>query len=120
MKSFTAVGAIVAVLCLGSETSAHAEMTTNQLLNGLNSVAGTDAVGWALELPALGMTWANSDLIARHQPPIFCLTPQPGLTRPKLIEMVRQAVRDAPVLADRPYGMALLIAMKRTFPCPSR
>jgi hypothetical protein len=81
MTSWAVVGRIVAALHRTAATSARAELTSNQLLDGLRKVSGTGAVGFALEMQALGTTWANADLIARHQAPIFCLPPQPGLTQ---------------------------------------
>src|SRR5215471_1765780 len=73
-------------------------------------LSGLGAVGFALEMQSLGMTWANADLIARHQAPIFCLPPQPALTQQKLIEIFRRTIQDVPTLGERPFGMALLIA----------
>src|SRR5215831_18819900 len=84
MRSWAIVGMIVVALHLTGPTSTRAELTSNQLLDGLPKVSGSGAVGFALEMQALGMTWANADLIARHQAPIFCLPPQPGLTQQKL------------------------------------
>jgi hypothetical protein len=45
--------------------------------------------------------------------------PQPGLTEQKLVDMFRQTIQAAPTLGDRPFGMGLLIALKRTYPCPA-
>ena len=117
MRSWAIVGMIVVALHLTGATSARAELTSNQLLDGLPKVSGPGAVGFALEMQSLGMTWANADLIARHQAPIFCLPPQPALTQQKLIEIFRRTIQDVPTLGERPFGMALLIAFKRTYPC---
>jgi hypothetical protein len=118
VKSLASIGIIAVILYLADTTEARAEMTANQLLAGRGiSPEARFTAGFSLQMTALGLSWANADLAARKASPIYCRSSQSPQTPDELIEMLQRIIRDDPVLGDRPFGMALLMAFKRAFPC---
>jgi hypothetical protein len=120
MRSWAAIGAIAVAMMLGHADGARAEMSAKQLLAGIATTTTSEGVGFALEMAAIGLTWANSDLVIRKAAPLFCPPKELTFTRPLLIDLLREAVARDPKLGDAPFGMSLMLAFKRKYPCRSQ
>jgi hypothetical protein len=121
MRTKIAIGAIAIGTFFGAVGAAKAEMTSRQLLTGLttSNPNGPKAAEFSVQLVALGINWANSDLIARKAPPIYCAPPRVVISPAEMVELLRVTVERDPKLADYPFGMGLLIALKRKYSCPA-
>jgi hypothetical protein len=98
---------------------AQAETTTRTFLEQ-HAEASEDGrrvlIGFIHGLIA-GYTWTNVTLKADGQRPLFCLTEQGGRELEKPVRLLKNAAGTDPVLLDSPVGMALLVNLKRRFPC---
>jgi hypothetical protein len=61
--------------------------------------------------------WANADLQSRHLPALYC-SPNIVLSGELLFGLIVQLVQDKPGLGAMPFGIVLLLALKKEFPCP--
>ena len=121
MRSWAAIGAMAVAMVLGHAGDARAEMTAQQVLAGIDAAtAESKGMALALQLTANGLTWANSDLVARSITPIFCPPVDQSFAPVQLADLLREAVKHDPRLADRPFGLSLMIAFKRKYPCGSQ
>src|SRR5262249_54908616 len=108
MRSWAAIGAMAVAMVLGDAGGARAEMTAQQVLAGIDAAtAESKGIAIALLLTANGLTWANSDLVARKVTPIFCPPVDEPFAPGQLAELLREAVKRDPKLADRPFGLSL-------------
>jgi hypothetical protein len=120
MNARIAIGVAIMTISVVPAVAAENEMTSKQLLSGLSAANGPKAVEFAVQMVGQGLKWANADLIVRKAPPIFCMPMQLSLTPPQTVEMLRQTIERDPRLGEMPFGMALLIAFKQTYPCPAK
>jgi hypothetical protein len=65
-----------------------------------------------------GFEWANADLQFRKTQQLFCLPGKLAFTSFQLIKILRRGIQEDQRLAKHPLGFALLVSMKRVFPCP--
>jgi hypothetical protein len=110
---------LLGVLLLGS-TNAMAEEDLNTALQAYDSGNPTDhkMAEIAFANAQNGIWWANTVLFHKKQQQLFCppdnVTPLPG---PQVIEMVRQQANAVPTFGKMPYGLAILMALQKTYPC---
>jgi hypothetical protein len=64
-----------------------------------------------------GYTWTNVTLKADGRRPLFCLTEQGGRELENPVRLLKNAAGTDPALFESPVGMALLVNLKRRFPC---
>lgn len=65
-----------------------------------------------------GLFWANVALRRKGQAPLYCQPERLSLTSVQLINMIENEMRDDADLKDAPFGVVLLIALQKVFPCP--
>src|SRR5262245_52273334 len=113
MRSWAVIGASAVAMILCHAGAARAEISAKQLLAALDQPEpGAAAAKFALEMTANGLTWANSDLIGRKVAPLFCLPKDLAFRPPLLIELLREAAARDARLADAPFGLTLMMAIK--------
>ncbi|MBB4375625.1 hypothetical protein [Bradyrhizobium sp. SBR1B] len=61
-----------------------------------------------------GMSWFS----AAAKVKLYCPPEKLALTGGQIIDILRREVGEAPSIGGSPYGLAILLALKRTFPCP--
>jgi hypothetical protein len=65
-----------------------------------------------------GLSWANAWWANRHHDSVlYCPPKNLALTGPQVLDILRRGVTDDPKLRKSAYGLAVLIALRRTFPC---
>ena len=65
-----------------------------------------------------GMGSMNSFLKARNDKMIYCVPDWLILTGDQIIDVLKLAVKEQPSWGEQPYGMAMVLAFQRIFPCP--
>jgi hypothetical protein len=64
-----------------------------------------------------GVSVANRALIANSQAPLYCLPEKLHLTGPQILDMMRRMVQSTAPLGVLEPGLAVMIAVRDTFPC---
>ncbi|HWP24758.1 MAG TPA: hypothetical protein VNL39_00245 [Xanthobacteraceae bacterium] len=65
-----------------------------------------------------GFGWANTYLQSqRQQTPLYCLPDKLALKSEQIIDILRRGVREDAKLGNAPFGLAILVALQRVFPC---
>jgi hypothetical protein len=112
-------GRVVAALMIGgfALNTAHAEMEVSELLDEYDSATADDAavIEKVVYATQNGIDWANAFQTTKRQQPLYCPPDHLLLSGHELLEMLRN---DSSVASD-PYGMALLVVMQKTYPCPA-
>ena len=62
-------------------------------------------------------TWTNVTLKTDEHQPLFCISKHGARDLEDPVRVLKKAVRGDPKLLDSPVGMALLVNLKRRFPC---
>lgn len=105
---------VASVLMLAS-WPARAEADAKTFLAEID--AGKKTYLYILDAYANGFDWANTDLRAAKRQPLYCLPAKLAVTAEQSGAILRQFIKQNPVAANWPAGMALLEAFKDTFPC---
>jgi hypothetical protein len=111
------VGA-VAVWVVLFVVPAHAEKTVSEMLQAYD--AGQNRYLWELVLAHTenGLSWANVHILqSGKMERLYCPPDQLVLTGPQLIDVLRRAAKDDLAIGNAPYGLALVKALARVFPC---
>ncbi|HEY2069930.1 MAG TPA: hypothetical protein VGG48_10280 [Rhizomicrobium sp.] len=99
---------------------AFAEMTADELMHIYDTGDPTsrDEVAIAADGNYNGLAWASSYLTSQHATPIFCPVPNHAMTRQETMEMLRASMAKDARIGKQPYGLAMLLAVQETYPCP--
>jgi hypothetical protein len=66
-----------------------------------------------------GLQFANSQLIHDHKELLFCQPDTLILMTDNYLQMVEAVITERKLAAEVPVGLALLIGLRNTFPCPA-
>jgi len=109
--------------CLGlNSNTALAEATANQVLKTYQSASDdgkTYLRGYMIGLvTAYGYT--NTALKAQKAAPFYCVPQGTDLGNEEVVGLMRQSIRKDSQLGRAPFGMSLLAALQRRFPCKKK
>jgi len=110
---------LVSLFCLFS-TEASAEMDAKTLLKAYDVATPKekDVVLFTITRTQNGMSWANSALrMQRKEDPLYCVPDNLVLTGEQIVDILRRYLNEEPSAGERPYGLVMLVALQRTFPC---
>ena len=109
---------IVFIALLGSP-SVRAEATTDQFLAEYQSASedGRRYLDSFLKGLVAAYTWTNVTLKSEGQRPMFCLNESGGQQIAHPTRILREAANNRPGIGVTPVGMALLVTLKRRWPC---
>jgi len=65
-----------------------------------------------------GFGWSNAALRHEHQRPLYCVPEKLVFTDQQLVDIMRRDLAEYPHHAAMPYGLVLLTALQKLFPCP--
>jgi hypothetical protein len=107
----------VALLFLGLPLAARAEMTASELIAEYHASSGQERKVFEAMVRATenGMAWSAA--YSKHH--LYCVPEQLTLAGNQEIDILERASSDR-WLASQPYGLALLMALIRTFPCANK
>ena len=114
-----AVGAVASSTFIAAP--ARAEMTAREMLSNykLGSPKTRELIEYGFRMNENGAGWLNAYLVTvRKEKPAYCLPAKLALTGTQLIDILRRTSDEEQVLRDQPWGLALLAALQKTFPCP--
>ena len=115
---FTAIIILATSLAAGPISSARADGSAGWTIGRLN--AGGEArelMLWRISGIVEGFAWSNGFLRVNGLSPHYCQPPRLGLTAEQAADILRREVQSDPGLATEPTGLALMEALKATFPC---
>ncbi len=110
-------GMVLLLSAMAFSAPASASPTAKDVLAKLESSSDEDM--WKLYVNGIvdGLQWANAAAANRGDQPLFCQPGKLSLSFEQPIEILKNYVAEHPRNADAPVGLALLYAMKYTFPC---
>lgn len=102
---------------MASSAPAFALPTAKDVLTKLASSSDEDL--WKIYINGIvdGLQWPNTAVNNRGDQRLFCQPEKLSLSVEQTIVMLKQYVAENPRNADAPIGLALLYAMRYTFPC---
>jgi hypothetical protein len=112
-------GLALLVLLLASNANAQPEGSAALALHSYDthfSAKQRETFEWMVTGIEEGLAWANADLKARNQAPLYC-QPNVKFSTVQVIQILRQGIVGDAALAASPLGMAVLVSLKKTFPC---
>ena len=115
----TLMTGLVLLGLLGTPSPAHAEGTALEILQTYHS-ATDEGKRWLIGYMTGLVTaygWANSALKSQGDEPLYCVPKGVDLGDEEVIGLMRQAIKKDSQLGRRPFGMSLLVALNRRFPC---
>lgn len=99
--------------CMVLSTQANAEPTANQYLRaGRPELTQILAGGLGI-----GISWASTVTEGEGGKPIYCPPENLPITARQYLEILRHHVQRDPKSGDQPLGLAMLLALRSTFPC---
>ena len=109
----------VIMLGLFFAPSAFGEATTQEFLTEHRGASddGRRFLEGFLQGVIAGYRASNVTLKAKDQPPLFCLTIQANKELEDPVRMLKNAAGTDPSLLSSPVGLAMLVNLKRRFPC---
>lgn len=107
--------AIAMLLCING-ASARAEASAERFLEMIDGGDATAKI--VLNAYENGADWANTDLLDKIGKRFYCKPDRLPQTADQTVEILRNFVEEVPSAAKQPAGLALLFALKYTFPCP--
>jgi hypothetical protein len=113
--------ALFALLFAWNTGPAQAEASMSSMLSLYDhgSPAVREEVETLFAATENGMAWANSELTqVRKTKPVYCAPSKLALTGSQLIDIARRETEDFQKLGGQAWGLALLVSLQRTFPCP--
>jgi hypothetical protein len=114
------IGVLLAGSIFGSGV-AKAEQTVNELLHDYDSSAPNKQrfIEMLVSQTENGLSRANVYLRGeRKQAPLYCTPDKLALTGAQVIDILRQEVKTSPDTGTVPFGLGVLIATVKVFPCP--
>lgn len=97
-------------------TPARAEADARTFLERIDR--GDEVFLHMLDGYASGLGWANGYLEHLGRPRLFCPPERLAITAQQNADILRRYVAAEPAAATAPAGLALLYALRATFPCP--
>ena len=110
---------LVSLFCFVS-IEASAEMDAKTLLKTYDVAAPKDKeiVLFTISRTQNGMSWANSALrTQRKEDPLYCAPTNVVLTGEQIVDILRRHLKEDPSAEEVPYGLVMLLALQKTFPC---
>ena len=110
---------LVSLFCFVSIESS-AEMDAKTLLKTYDVAAPKDKeiVLFTVSRTQNGMSWANSALrTQRKEDPLYCVPSNVVLTGEQIVDILRRHLKEDPSAEEVPYGLVMLLALQKTFPC---
>ena len=100
-------------------SNALAEATTQEFLTEHRAASddGRRYLEGFLQGLVAGYRASNMTLKAKGQPLLFCLTKQGNIALEDPVRVLKNAATNDPTLLSSPVGIALLVNLKRRFPC---
>ena len=117
MRTFV-IALILAGLSLHSGL-VHAEATASQVLKTYQAASDdgkTYLRGYMIGL-VTAYGYANVTLKAREADLLYCVPKDTDLVDEDVVGLMRYSIREDAKLGRSPFGMALLLALNRRFPC---
>jgi hypothetical protein len=114
-----AIGAVASSTFIAAP--ARAEMTAREMLSNyeLGNPQTRELIEYGFRMNENGVGWLNSYIVTvRKEKPAYCPPEKLAFTGTQLIDILRRASDEEHLLWDQPWGLALLTALQRTFPCP--
>ena len=110
---------LIVLIALVGSPSVRAEATTDQFLKEyqLASEDGRRYLDSFLKGLVAAYTWTNVSLATDGQRPMFCLNESGGQQIAHPTRILRKAANNRPGIGATPVGMALLVTLKRRWPC---
>jgi len=100
----------------------HAEATATQVLKTYQAASDdgkTYLRGYMIGL-VTAYAYANVALKAREIAPMYCVSEKEDLQDEDVVSLMRHSIREDAELGKSPFGMALLMALTRRFPCAEK
>jgi hypothetical protein len=109
---------LICSLCL-FPIAAHAEENLNTFLKQYDAADPERKSCMRSTLASAGnsILWANTIIAERKQEPLYCPPPKLSLTSERVLEMLREDVKELPAIGESPWGLALLLSLHKAFPC---
>ena len=111
------VASLILTFGLFGVSEASTGLTTKQVLTNAEEPTNKTLIMAAVNGYGQGFTIANSEIKRDGGKPLFCQPNKLALTPELSVDVVRRYVEKSPRLADAPFGLVLLYALKETFPC---
>jgi hypothetical protein len=102
---------------------AHAEAEAKKFLQDYASAAAAQKQRMLDDLSyiELGMSWVNVSLAEdRQERPLYCPANTLHVTGEQLLGILKKEVEASPDEGSRPFGLALMLGLKKAFPCPPK
>lgn len=110
---------VTCVFCLFT-SAAQAEWNVKTLLSHYDTGTSNEKelLSGIISGTENGMGWANTFLETyRKEDALYCVPPHLALNGDQLMDMLRKEVKDHPSEADSSYGLVLMLALRKVFPC---
>jgi hypothetical protein len=101
-------------------TVARAESTASILLQLYDSgdAETKRSAAYGVSMVETGTSWANTAIAnERKEQPIYCPPAKLALTGDQLIDIIRREVSDHPSVGTAPFGLVMIKALEKLFPC---
>lgn len=114
----TAVTVLASILAAGPTSPASADGSAGWTIGRLNAGGqARELMLWRISGVVEGFAWSNGFLRVSGLSPHYCQPPRLALTEEQAADILRRQVQSDPGLATEPMGLALMEALKATFPC---
>jgi hypothetical protein len=113
LVALIALGAAFTAVPAQAENDAKTFLQTYKTASLANQQSMRDDLKWV----EIGISWVNVDLKTKHQRQLYCQPGKLSLTGEQLIDMLQKHVQEVPIAADYPFGLMLLEALIKVFPC---
>lgn len=102
-------------------TPAQAEDTAKETLDKIDGANEEVASLYLVIVSALGtgIQWANIAAKSELGQALYCPPEKLTITGDQKVQLLRSVVKANPSLANAKAGLALMLAYKETFPCPT-
>jgi hypothetical protein len=103
-------------------SAVHAEMSFNELLR-LYAEGDSDSkalVKRIIESNENGMSWMNSFLTFNGEQAVYCPPSNVAFSGEQVMDIVKREIKTTADLGNQPYGLAILLAMRKSYPCPAK
>jgi len=110
---------LIILVGLCGSVSAHAEATTGQFLTEYEAASddGRRYLDSFLKGLVAAYTWSNVTLQSEGKQALFCLNTTGGEKISDPVYLLRLSAKNHPGIEATPVGMALLVTLKRRWPC---
>lgn len=108
----------ILALTLGTCWPAFAEFSSNIFLKNHKEadLEGKQLLEELARATENGMAWVSA--VEKRQ--VYCHPPNLVLTGSQIVDILRRESAEVPAIAEAPYGLGILLSLKRTFPCDNK